>query len=90
MTTSFLYKIHFLKRTAKLNKECAKAFALDILKEFGGLSLLSNVTIVATDESTFKINCEKDSVKSVQAAFATQGSYQEMKCCIREVETQSI
>ena len=60
-------------------------FALDILKEFGGLSLLSNVNVVSTDESLFKVNCEKGSIKEVQAAFVTCGSYQEMKCCIREI-----
>ena len=81
-----LYKIQFLKRTAKLSKEATKTFVLDILKEFGGLSLLSNVNVISTEESLFKVNCEKESVKEVEAALVTCGSYQEMKCCIREIK----
>lgn len=82
---SLNYKIQFLKRTAKLNKEATKIFALDTLKEFGGLSLLSNANISATGESLFKVNCEDETVKLVQAAFITCGTYQEMKCCFREI-----
>ena len=75
------YKIFFLKRTAKLNKETIKIFAIEILKEFGGLTLLSNLSVSALDDNIFKIICEEDSVKLVQVAFILTGSYLDNKFC---------
>lgn len=79
------FKIQFLKRTAKLNKDATKIFALEILKEFGGLSLLSNVVVSCLAENTFKVTCEKEVLSLVQAAFITCGSYQETKCCFIQI-----
>ena len=79
------YKIEFLKRTAKLNKDATKAFAIDILKDFGGLTLLSNLNVSAVCDCEILVTCENEIAKMVHAAFISCGTYQEMKCCFKEI-----
>lgn len=80
------YRICFLKRTAKLNKDALKTFAIEVLKEFGGLSLLSNLTVSALDENIFRVKCDKEIIKMVQASFITCGCYLENKCRFTQID----
>ncbi len=83
-----LYKVFFLKKTAKLNKESIKKFISEILKNFGGISLLSTVSIISFDDSTFEISSiDKESARIANSALSLCGQYQTMKCCIREIMT---
>ena len=83
---SLSFKIQFLKKSAKLGKESTKEFVLNILKDFGGLSLLSNVSVTSNEESRFKVNCEDEAINLVRAAFITCGVYKEVNCKFIETE----
>lgn len=81
------YKIYFLKKSATLNKEDARKFVIDILRHFGGLSLLSAASVTSRPDATIEISSMDDTVSDlVHCAVALCGSYQELKCRIQEVE----
>lgn len=79
-----MYKIDFLKKSAKINKEAYKKHIAETLKSFGGISLLSSVTILIKEDCIAEISCFKDSIYLVDAALAFSGICNEMKCAIRE------
>lgn len=79
-----IFKIEFTKKSAKLNSESCKKFGIEILKNFGGLSLLSNLTVTSRNENTIEINCEEDVSSVVSGAMALCGSYQETNIKITE------
>ncbi len=76
------YKLAFLKKTAKINKESTKKFVCEILKEFGGLSILSSVSVTVFYECIFQINALDDDTSNIaHCGLSLCGEYKEMKCC---------
>ena len=80
------FELTFLKKTAKINGKILKDFVVDVLKEFGGLNLLSNVTIGNLEENSIEISVTDDFASMACTAFTMCGSYKDLKCCFKEVE----
>jgi len=79
------YKISFLRKSASLSRDDTRKFVTDVMKSFGGLALLSMATVAVRQDGTVEINgLDAHALDLAHSAMALCGSYQEMKCCIRE------
>lgn len=78
------YKIFFLKKSAKINKEALKKFVIETLRCFGGCSLLSTLSVTSFEDGIVEISVIKGSTPLVDTAMTLCGICNEMKCCIKK------
>lgn len=78
------YELEFCKRTATLGRELLKTFVMDTLREFGGLSLLSNVLVSCPEPNVVEVAMPKECVNLVHSALTMCGRYQNTACCFKE------
>lgn len=78
------YGLEFSKRTASLGRESLKTFVVDTLREFGGLSLLSNVLVSCPEANMVEVTMPKECVNLVHSALTMCGRYQDTACCFKE------
>jgi len=79
------YKLVFIKKSAKISKESFQSFIIDILKSFGGLSLLSNIKIVSLEDSILEIEAEDSVIDQAHVSLMMCGHYKGIECCFREI-----
>lgn len=79
------FKLVFIKKSAKLSKEALQLFVLEIIRAFGGLSLLSNLKISCYEDSTLSIEAlSKESMAEANVALILCGGYKEIECCFTQ------
>lgn len=80
---SIKFELQFEKKSAKLNASALKIFVTETIKNFGGVSLISNCSIKTFEDNQIEINTDKDGEARVCAALIMCGRYNEIKCCFR-------
>lgn len=86
MPVKRVYKLFPLRKAANIPAEDVKKFMVETLRNFGGLSLLSLVSLSVAQNGSIEINSlDEESADLAHSALALCGTYREMKCSIREV-----
>ena len=79
------YRLCLAKKTARISRENLGGFVKETLREFGGCSLLSNVSLSCNDDNTFEARTDRDSLHIVHGALVLCGAYKDIGCCFREM-----
>lgn len=79
------YRLVLAKKTARMDRETLSGFIRHVLLEFGGYSLLSDISIRSHDDCTFHVVAnEPEHLVLVKGALALQGNYKTMNCRFTE------
>lgn len=84
------YEVIFEKKSAKIKDQKLNEFTCEILKNFGGLSLLSNIKISSSLNNRIELSVEDESVNLVHTALIMCGRWNSINCCFRSYKPLNV